>query len=738
VFKQIHGVKLIYLLSDMFKSNYWSNTPYRAIKIDAGKMDASFGTYPFGLTYLPGVNTCITKQNKSILIEGGDAYGQIGNGAPSSSLADIDPVKFYSIVSASLGGMHAAYIDDSARLFLWGTNANNQLGDGTTTIKYTPTEAVLSKDGNKLKINKVECGVRHTLALAEDGTLFVTGNNSNGQLGRGNTTNANAFMTIKSSSVTDIGSGWYNSYIISGGFLCAAGVNNFGQVGDGTFTQRTSFTRTTGSATNIIDLAGGAEHCLYIKNDYSLWGFGRNNNNQLFTSSFASSSLHRRLSPLSASYCSAGVIHSAFVTTDNKLYVAGANTFGQLGLGNYTAATTASLVDTNVVEVACGATHTIYTKTDGSVWFAGSNAFGQSGKTNVSYNIPKTIVQNSVVSASSDNNNTLFIKSDGTLWGMGRNTNSQLTNIVSTEVQSTPIQITSSAKFAIAAPNYSGYIDNNGNLYMVGLNSSYQLGDGTNTTRTSYILSRTSSLTFDAGGTTTFCVDTNNVLFGVGTNSSGQIGIGNTTGQTAWVQVTQSVAQVRCYGASSFLLKTNGDLYAAGANTNGSLGDGTTTARTSFVYITGSVKYISEGAGAAHMMYIKTDNTLWGVGSNAAGQLGTGNNTNYSRSIQIDTNVKHVAHGGGAANGYTIYVKNDDSVWAMGNAILGKLPTPLTGSYNPTPVKVLESGSLASVGGGVHAMIVKNDGSLIGFGNSEGGQIGDGIVTTEFVPIRIY
>jgi len=720
----------------MFTSPNWRNTPYKAKYLVAPKQEPFIAVG--NEQYLNGALSGIVYENKSFAINGSDVFAQRGDGQPSSSLPIGTYNKSYSIVSASIGGGHTGFITDDSRMFMYGTTFSNYVfGDNTISPRFSPTESIVTKSGVKLKVNKVEAGMRHSLALAEDGTLFVCGINTNGQLGRGNTTTAQSWFTVRSSSVSDISSGWYNSYIISGGFLCSAGINNFGQCGDGTLSQRTGYVRTTGSATDIIQLAGGGSHCLYIKSNNSLWGFGRNNSNQLFSpaTTFLTSSLHRQLTALSASKCAAGTDHSAFITTTGDLYVGGTNLYGQIGNGTFNAATSASLLDTNVEEVACSPTSTIYKKTNGTVWFTGNNAYNQTGKGNCFFYEPKTIITGSVVSASANTNNTFFITSDGSLYGMGRNNSNQLPLGAGSVYTASAYYITSSVKVVSMGINYSGYIDSNGNLYMIGTNNVYQLGLGNNTLTTVYTLSRTGSATFDCTGGSTLCVDTNNKLFGVGTNSSGQLGVGNTTQQNNWVEVTQSVSQVRTYGNFTAFIKTNGDLYAMGNNTDGRLGDGTTTQRNSPVFITGSVKFLAKGAnGGGHMLFIKNDDTLWGCGSNTNGQLGTGNTTAYSRSIQIDTDVKYVALGGNSTNGSSMYVKNDGSVWVMGRSTNGQLAT--TGSYILSPVKVMESGSICAIGD-VHGMLITNTGSLLGFGNSVAGQIGDGIITTEFTPIQI-
>lgn len=69
-----------------------------------------------------------------------------------------------------------------AHLFLWGDGGCGQLGMGEDVLeKYRP--ALLNLPDGK-KVLQVACGGMHTVALAEDGTVYTWGVNDEGALGR--------------------------------------------------------------------------------------------------------------------------------------------------------------------------------------------------------------------------------------------------------------------------------------------------------------------------------------------------------------------------------------------------------------------------------------------------------------------------------------------------------------------------------------------------------------------------
>jgi alpha-tubulin suppressor-like RCC1 family protein len=68
-------------------------------------------------------------------------------------------------------------------------NNYGQLGDGTTTERSTPV-AMQVIDGVSIKAKSVASGFGTTIVLIAGKKIYTVGNNSNGQLGDGTTTNS--------------------------------------------------------------------------------------------------------------------------------------------------------------------------------------------------------------------------------------------------------------------------------------------------------------------------------------------------------------------------------------------------------------------------------------------------------------------------------------------------------------------------------------------------------------------
>jgi hypothetical protein len=111
---------------------------------------------------------------------GSNSSGELGDG---TTLSRTSPVLIRSGVrSVAAGGLHMTFVGPDGRLQGTGRNLERQLGDATATGRVSAVRSRMSAlvvtHGN---------GLLHSLAAASDGTVWVTGQGGNGQLGLGNT-----------------------------------------------------------------------------------------------------------------------------------------------------------------------------------------------------------------------------------------------------------------------------------------------------------------------------------------------------------------------------------------------------------------------------------------------------------------------------------------------------------------------------------------------------------------------
>ena len=128
-------------------------------------------------------------------------------------------------------------------------------------------------------------------------------------------------------------------------------------------------------------------------------------------------------------------------------------------------------------------------------------------------------------------------------------------------------------------------------------------------------------------------------LWATGRNSKGQLGDGTQTSKDTFVFVTtiDGAKDVATGGYHSIVLTEEGRVWVTGWNKYGQLGDGLmTTHATRFFAVTSNwVKAIA--AGDIHSIVMKHDGSVWATGRNNNGQLGDGSNDDRSNFVQVIT-----------------------------------------------------------------------------------------------------
>jgi alpha-tubulin suppressor-like RCC1 family protein len=173
----------------------------------------------------------------------------------------------------SLGSGHSAAIKTDGTLWLWGQAGSGQLGDNTGIVRSSPVQTV--SGGTNWK--QVAGGNCHTAAIKTDGTLWLWGDATVGQLGNNSLTNISSPVQTVSG-----GTNWKQVYahrcntaaIKTDGTLWTWGLNNSGQLGDNTTVSRSSPVQTVSGGTNWKQVSVGQVHLGAIKTDGSLWLWG--------------------------------------------------------------------------------------------------------------------------------------------------------------------------------------------------------------------------------------------------------------------------------------------------------------------------------------------------------------------------------------------------------------------------------------------------------------------------------
>jgi alpha-tubulin suppressor-like RCC1 family protein len=336
---------------------------------------------------------------------------------------------------------------------------------------------------------------------------------------------------------------------------------------------------------------------------------------------------------------------SLFVKTDGTIWACGDNTFGQFGDGTTNSQITPVQIKsiTNIQNVAAGATHSLFLKYDGMVWACGNNGSGQLGDgTTTSRTVSVQMINiSNVLSIAAGGDHSLILKKDGTVWTCGNNSYGQLGD-GTTINHSTPVQVTSIINVqSVAAGTFQCLmLKVDGTLWTCGYNYYGSIGDGTTIDR--YFPVQVTTLgnnvkAMSASGAFSLILKNDGTLWTCGYNYCGELGDGTNSDRSTPGQIT-TISNVQSISAGeqhSLILKADATLWACGSNYYGELGDGSMSNKNTPIQIANMNNVQSIAAGEFHSLILKTDGTVWACGNNSNGQLGDGSTTNRSTPIRI-------------------------------------------------------------------------------------------------------
>ena len=269
-----------------------------------------------------------TNENTQLGIPGGSV----------SSPVQVGTLTTWKQVKTGLHNTAAIKIDGT--LWAWGQNNYGQLGINSTTEITSPVQV-----GSLTTWSAVGGGQYHTLAIKTDGTLWSWGDNALGAGQLGDNTVIQKSSPIQVGTLTTwcklLNSLQYESAAIkTDGTLWTWGDGSYGQIGDGTITDKSSPSQ-VGSGTTWKNIDCGVYHQVAIKTDGTLWSWACNNDGAGY-GMLGDNTIINKSSPIQVGMLTnwkaveAGIYHSIAIRTHDTsdpsgLYGWGLNDLGQIG-----------------------------------------------------------------------------------------------------------------------------------------------------------------------------------------------------------------------------------------------------------------------------------------------------------------------------------------------------------------------------------------------------------------------
>lgn len=427
----------------------------------------------------------------------------------------------FDLFPQSLGtglGYHTMLLKSDGTVYTCGYNYYGELGKGSAGDSHIPVKVVKGLYSGSLSLGDnpgnpiiaISAGKYTSIALAQDGTVFTWGRNSEGQLGNNSKVNIDSPVKVSKgaySGTTYLGDNPTNKIIhVSTGEDCSIAlasdgiVYTWGKGGDGQLGNGT----TTSNLTPIKVIKGEYPGTTYLGDDP---------NNKIIS-------------------VSAGYGYSLAIDENGFVYTWGNNSYGQLGNNSTVASNipvkvnkgdyqgTAYLGDdpnNKIIKAIAGDGHCIAVAQDGIVYTWGNNSKGQLGnESNVNSLIPVKVrmgeyagtaflgdnSSNKITDVAIGNSHSLAIDQQGKVYAWGLNSEGQLGNntkdnknvpiktLKGTYSGNTFLGDNADNKIIAIATGFTHSIAlaNNGTVYGWGFNTNGQLGDNTMTQKSSPVV----------------------------------------------------------------------------------------------------------------------------------------------------------------------------------------------------------------------------------------------------------
>ncbi|MFL5460793.1 MAG: RCC1 domain-containing protein [Gemmatimonadales bacterium] len=229
------------------------------------------------------VHTCAIHLSDAAWCWGNNDNGRLGDGTTIERPWPTPVQGGLLFRRIAAGGFHTCGVTMDSRAYCWGRNEQGQLGDGTLSSRHKPVEVAGGRSFRWVTTGSANISFKWqsaTCGISGGGKAYCWGSNLHGQLGDGSHTQRLRPVAVKGGlSFSQVNSGGGHTCGVTPGNLTYCwGYNGKGQLGDGTSTERITPRAVTGGhlfrAVPTAGGYGGGHTCALTTGDAAFcWGY---------------------------------------------------------------------------------------------------------------------------------------------------------------------------------------------------------------------------------------------------------------------------------------------------------------------------------------------------------------------------------------------------------------------------------------------------------------------------------
>ena len=393
------------------------------------------------------LNSAVSLSNLQNKVNGGRklSYSNLVRGIVDSGIIEVTPEDDFDVngcqrtpeenwelfnsletVHIEAGGNNTAFIKSDGSLWMAGDNTYGQLGNGTYESASVPVQVIGLKN-----VKQVSVGETHCVALTDENRAYAWGDNRYREVTDYDHL-SEPIPAILRDGVKFVEAGSHTTFtILSDNVIYARGKNDYGQLGGGTRNMIQTYAKV--KLDNIESISSYGNHTFFMGMDDMLYACGSNNHNVLGIN--AGTTLEPQLVMQKVWKVETGYNHAICLTIDNAMFAWGTNTWGQCAQNDSVDKVVCPTMLTSGIddiknELTSGKEHSVLLLENGKIMTWGYNNYGQIGNgTKLKQYVPYLVEGVSdIVEIAAGEHHTVALDKNGKVWCWGNNKQGQYGN----------------------------------------------------------------------------------------------------------------------------------------------------------------------------------------------------------------------------------------------------------------------------------------------------------------------